>query len=400
MVFRASILSLALAAAAVTAASGQEVNLLALGEGATLASSPASYSTWPPHYILDDAPTSGWANATGKLTNNVFVIELPAAATLTAFEFDTAGIDGVGRGAKDVTVEVSSAAAAGYRTVLRATLSDKRDGQRFPAAERVAGSFVRLTVLNNHGDPEWTELMGLRGYGAKPQGQPIPNVSGIYKTNWNDFHVSQKGTALSGCYEYNEGVFEGTLEGRVAKLAWTQSDSTRGPAVFVFAPDGLSFRGYWWSDTDKGKPADGDWNGTRRAKDVGSCPHWTPSLSGELRKDLAATGRARLYGILFDLDSARLRTESLPTLDEVVRLLAAEPTWRVTIEGHTDSTGTGARNQTLSEQRAQSVKDYLTSKGVAGSRLASAGFGASKPVADNATELGRAQNRRVELVKK
>ena len=113
-----------------------------------------------------------------------------------------------------------------------------------------------------------------------------------------------------------------------------------------------------------------------------------------------ATGRARLYGILFDTDSAHLRPESLPTLDEVVRLLSGEPSWFLVIEGHTDSTGTAAHNQTLSEQRAGSVKGYLTGRGIAAARLTTAGFGQSKPVADNGTELGRAQNRRVELVKK
>ena len=112
-----------------------------------------------------------------------------------------------------------------------------------------------------------------------------------------------------------------------------------------------------------------------------------------------ASGRARLYGILFDVDSARLRGESLPTLDQVVRLLAGEPGWKITIEGHTDSTGTAPHNQVLSERRAAAVKDYLAGKGVAAARLASAGFGQSKPVADNATELGRARNRRVELVR-
>jgi outer membrane protein OmpA-like peptidoglycan-associated protein len=122
-------------------------------------------------------------------------------------------------------------------------------------------------------------------------------------------------------------------------------------------------------------------------------------VGGQLRKDLAAQGRARLYGILFDTDSARLKPESLPTLDEVVRLLKDEPSWSLVIEGHTDSTSTAAHNQTLSEQRAKSVQDYLTGKGIVAPRLSTVGFGQSKPVADNATELGRARNRRVELVR-
>jgi hypothetical protein len=68
--------------------------------------------------------------------------------------------------------------------------------------------------------------------------------------------------------------------------------------------------------------------------------------------------------------------------------------------GRTDSTGAAARNQTLSEPRAAAVEEYLVSKGVAVDRLTTVGFGASQPVADNGTELGRAQNRRVELVRK
>ena len=99
-------------------------------------------------------------------------------------------------------------------------------------------------------------------------------------------------------------------------------------------------------------------------------------IGGRVR--FTATGRARLYGILFDTDSAHLRPESLPTLDEVVRLLSGEPSWFLVIEGHTDSTGAHELNASLT----------------------TAGFGQSKPVADNGTELGRAQNRRVELVKK
>jgi outer membrane protein OmpA-like peptidoglycan-associated protein len=385
-----------LAAAAATA---QEVNLLALGEGALPVTEPPSYSGWPAVNVLDDAPGSGWASEQGRLTNNVFVFELAGAATLTAFEFDTAGIDTDASGAKDVTVEVSSAAKTGFQRVLQAALQDRKNAQRFPASAKVPGRFVRLTIANNHGSAEYTELMGFRGYGTRPPATSVPPLSGTYDTDYQAFHLRQQGTALAGCYESSEGVFEGAIEGRIAKLTWTET-SGRGPAVFVFAPDGKSFRGYWWHDTDKDRAAAGDWNGKRTTDQVGSCPHWTGSVSGELRKDLAATGRARLYGILFDTDSARLRGESLPTLDEVVRLLGTEPTWKLTIEGHTDSTGTLAHNQTLSEQRAASVKAYLVSKGIAAERLSSVGFGQSKPVADNATELGRAQNRRVELVRR
>jgi len=380
-------------------AAAQPVNLLALGEGTLPVVEAASYGGWPASNLLDDSPSSGWACEEGKTKSNVFVFEMPNAATLEAFEFDTAGIDGDNRGAKDVMVEVSASGKdAGFQKVLQATLADRRDNQRFAAQNKVLGRFVRLTIADNHGDPEWTELMGFRGYGVKPQPGTAVAINGTFHTNYNDFHLRQQGAALTGCYEYNEGLFDGTVEGRVMKLTWREGESN-GPAVFVFAPDGKSFRGYWWHGSDKGQPPSGTWDGTRSSDQVGSCPHWSGSLAGELEKEMKGSGRARLYGILFDTDSAKIRSESFATLDEVVKLLAAEPAWKITIEGHTDATGTAAHNQTLSEQRALSVKDYLVGKGVAAARLQTAGFGQTKPVADNATELGRAQNRRVELVR-
>ena len=85
---------------------------------------------------------------------------------------------------------------------------------------------------------------------------------------------------------------------------------------------------------------------------------------------------------------------------EVVKLLHNSPALRLGIEGHTDNTSTPAHNQQLSEARARAVVAALTAQGIAGSRLQAAGFGQSKPLADNATEAGRAKNRRVELVKR
>jgi OmpA-OmpF porin, OOP family len=358
-----------------TLAAPDGVNLLALGEGALTVESPESSSqAWGPISLLDDAPSSGWCSRKGRIINNVFLIEVPTEVTLTAFEFDTASTDGPRRAAKDIIVEVSSAHDSGFRKVLEASLAEKKDGQRFAAAEAVPSRFVRLTILNSHGDGDWTELMSFRGFGEKPPLQPSPAISGTYRTSdaniggaarMYDFHLRQQGGAFSGCYEFQQGVFDGTIEGRVVKLTWTQpGNQRRGPAVFVFTPDGRSFRGYWWYDTDKARAVDGDWTGSRVSNAVGSCPHWSGSVSGRLRSELSAAGRTRLYGVVFDVDSARLRNESLQTLDEVVRLLSTEPAWKITIEGHTDSTGTAAHNQVLSENRAAAVKAYLISKGI------------------------------------
>lgn len=379
----------------------EETNLLALGAGALPVVEPPSYGGWPVVNLLDDAPDSGWACEEGTTANNRFVFEVAAPSILRAFEFDTAGVDTDGSGAREVLVEVSSeSATAGFTAVLRAGLADRADRQRFAAQSLVEARFVRLTIVDNHGDASWTELMGFRGFGTQGPFVPLGDLSGTYNTDYSTFHLRQQGTALAGCYEYGEGVFEGSVEGRVMKLVWSEGADNTGPAVFVFAPDGKSFRGTWWHGTDKGRAPAGAWDGTKASNSVGGCPHWSGSVSGELRKGLLATGRARLYGILFDTDKATIRAESLPTLDEVAALLKGEPSWQLTIEGHTDSTGAAAHNQVLSEQRAAAVKNHLVSLGVDNGRISTTGFGASKPVADNGTELGRAQNRRVELVRR
>lgn len=105
-----------------------------------------------------------------------------------------------------------------------------------------------------------------------------------------------------------------------------------------------------------------------------------------------------LQGVHFDFDKASLRDESFAILDAAVSTLSTHGKIAVEVAGHTDSKGSDAYNQGLSERRAAVVKDYLVSKGISADRLTSKGYGESNPVADNATEEGRAKNRRTELI--
>lgn len=116
-----------------------------------------------------------------------------------------------------------------------------------------------------------------------------------------------------------------------------------------------------------------------------------------LEKTIAQTGSAAIYGIHFDTDSAKLRPDSTPALESVLGLIKNHPDSRWVIGGHTDNQGNSEHNQTLSQSRAASVINWLKGHGVDASRLAPQGFGASRPVADNATTNGRALNRRVEI---
>jgi OOP family OmpA-OmpF porin len=106
-----------------------------------------------------------------------------------------------------------------------------------------------------------------------------------------------------------------------------------------------------------------------------------------------------LEGVNFEFNKADLTSDSRTTLDSVAASLREWKEIKVEVAGHTDAIGSDAYNKTLSQRRADSVRKYLMSKGVDGARMTAKGYGESKPIADNGTDAGRAQNRRVELKK-
>ena len=113
--------------------------------------------------------------------------------------------------------------------------------------------------------------------------------------------------------------------------------------------------------------------------------------------EVTAAGTWLYKGVQFETNKADLKASSYPILDEIVAGLKAQPDLKAEIQGHTDDRGKRAYNQTLSEKRAQSVRQYLIDKGIAPDRLTAKGYGPDRPLASNATAEGRAQNRRVEL---
>jgi OOP family OmpA-OmpF porin len=110
-----------------------------------------------------------------------------------------------------------------------------------------------------------------------------------------------------------------------------------------------------------------------------------------------ATGCWIIKDLKFDYNNWDIKSKYHTGLDNAVHVFEVNPTMKVEIRGHTDSIGSDAFNQTLSEKRAQAVKDYLVSKGVDPNRLTVKGMGEADPVATNDTPEGRAQNRRVEF---
>ncbi len=119
------------------------------------------------------------------------------------------------------------------------------------------------------------------------------------------------------------------------------------------------------------------------------CPEVTQEVQKQLN-DYAKT-------ILFDTGKATIKPESVSTMVDIIQILKEYPSAKFTVEGHTDSVGSSSSNQRLSEARANSVRDFLINEGITPNRLSAIGFGEEKPIASNATRIGRKQNRRVEI---
>lgn len=119
------------------------------------------------------------------------------------------------------------------------------------------------------------------------------------------------------------------------------------------------------------------------------------TLVDKLTKD----GKIVTHGIMFDVNSARIQAQSMGTIGEIVKLMKGDPSLKLEVGGHTDATGDAAKNQTLSQARADAVKKLLVDQGVDAARLSTKGYGAAKPIDKNDTPEAKANNRRVEFTK-
>jgi OOP family OmpA-OmpF porin len=138
------------------------------------------------------------------------------------------------------------------------------------------------------------------------------------------------------------------------------------------------------------KPMDSDGDGV--TDDLDQCPNTPKGATVDARGCWTYAAK-----VMYDFDSAEIKSEAFPMLDEAVLILKKNPEIKVEIDGHTDNVGPAAYNMTLSERRAKSIMKYFVDHGVEAERLTIKGFGFTKPAASNDTKEGRAKNRRVEL---
>lgn len=378
-------------------------DLLGLASGALVVvkSTPAD-SNGDAWHMFDEDPLTGWTSDTGKF-NEPNVVELADRSVIRNVSFDFASVEYDGRIPRQVTLEMSDTSAKeGFQPIADLTIAqEQKDGVTFPVAAQVPGRWLRITVKSLSGTGGYAQIMELRAFGDRLTKTPPPKVTGTYKTaDHEDFlYLTQTGTQVTGCYSHGLAPLVGGMEGRLLKYSYQMPDNDSGPAIAIFSNDGSVFEGRWkMTGVAAEHPRLNPTEYRKESDQPGQCPN-AKKPEDQLASDLKRNGRVRLYGINFDSDSATIRDESKPALDLVASMLKTNPEFRITIEGHTDSTSTPQHNQELSESRANAVKAYLAGAGVDAARLTAAGFGATKPVASNDSALGRAENRRVELAK-
>jgi len=246
----------------------------------------------------------------------------------------------------------------------------------------------------------------------------VPRFPGYYLTAAR--HVDYEEVTFDLGYDRDGGVIEKTLGGRHWALDYAKKEKSRQPGIAEI------LRNYEnaFKKQGGGKVWGNDVRATYRMRANGGERYAAVNVFGEgesysliivepkavkqqieisaseMLSALEKDGFVALHGIEFDSGKDAVKAESEALLAEIATLLKDNAGLRLSIEGHTDNVGNAKANLALSKGRAESVRKWLAAKGIDAKRLSTAGFGDTKPIADNRTDAGRAQNRRVELVKK
>lgn len=288
---------------------------------------------------------------------------------MRSLTYQTPSPTGGGAGGTTTTV----AGGAGATTVPGATSTAPTAPQGLGLVSTVAGSAITLT--GNVATPEDKAALATEAtaaFGVGKVNDQVQAVGGAWdaagKLGFDGYRALVRATGprlRSGDLKLVGGTLEasGTAFSKEAAASLNQTLATLKAA---------------------GTPVNGGISDPQPAADAGA-------LQAELTDLL---GRS---GISFAPTSAVIDAKSKAVLDTAAQGILAGPAVQIEIGGHTDSTGPAAQNQALSLQRAQAVRTYLIQKGVPAARLTAIGYGATKPIADNATPAGRAQNRRIEF---
>lgn len=244
LVIVAALSTIAIPATAIGKASTSQ-DLLSFASGGRILSAPddtgMSQMDSSPLNLIDDSAATDWTGAAGEVS---FVFELSEMTELYRFSFDTGGLNRDAKASKDFVIEVSETSATkGFSEVLGGALKMAKNGQSFSfkPEERPTAQWVRLTLLGNHGD-DYQGFTGFHAYGQQlTEEATMPDLTGKYDgaSGWGRINLTDGEEGVSGCYEYQQGEFDGVVEGRVLKLSMHQrADGNRLTGLFQLMADG------------------------------------------------------------------------------------------------------------------------------------------------------------------
>lgn len=264
--------------------------------------------------------------------------------------------------------------------------------EAFEKMQKVEGKFTRIKYCY---PADRSSLEVMRNYQAALTKAGLSTIFACEKASCgNGFgdvmgnHIDAKGFSGEGDSDYWGAPFNyGRLEPRYLLASGKRTDGSIAYASVYVTPPTSGKLGGIYLEIVEPKAMEND--------------KVTVNLNaGDLAKGLAADGKIALYGIYFDSNKADVKSESKPQLAEMAKLLQQDATLKVYIVGHTDNQGAMARNLPLSQQRAEAVvKALVTDYKIAATRLSAKGIASYSPVATNDNDVGKAKNRRVELVK-
>lgn len=382
------------------------VDLLSMGAGAFPIRYDDATQRELARALLDGLPGYVWLDRspTGPEEPLVLIVELAATTVFDEFGVPPMSSFGCcsGTHVDQVTVEGSNTSPdVGYQRLVR--FRPRADEYRLEQFWGVEAEFpvrwVRIT-LEGRQDPDPDDYRGtsatdLIGLGTQEPRPDIPGeFSGIFLTGGgagggagNRIELIHEGSLVTGCRQSGGGVraVSGGVERGILKLTASDGIAT----LLVINSEG------WLRGNEIGRsygPIIGEPGG-----DPTPCSDPEGGPPNPVAEALDEGRVAILYGINFDVDSDALRPDAEPALKQILEALSERPGLAITIEGHTDSDGTDAHNLDLSKRRAESVAAWLKAGGIEASRLHPVGKGASEPIAENATDAGKAANRRVEI---
>lgn len=442
-----SVMGLLLASA--TTLQAQDVkNLAALKEGGHLVFFSSQYNDteWKAEHLIDGSADKGWAGQNKGAQSVIIAFKNNGLAEVHDVLINPYTKENSSTWAKDIEIQISTSYPfRDFRPIGKLTLRNEGTNQVFSFPQPTQARYVKIRFLSNYGgaymEAGEVQVMGK----LLPQAPPAPSYSNVA--------AAAKGAKIEKyTSQYDESTWAVTnLLAEDGNKQWA-GKSAGSQEVIIALPDAteitdISINNYskedpntWAKDvevevsstfsykgfTSVGKismPQIGDLHTISLQRPIAAKyvkvffrtnhggaymeaarvrVYKTDAVGGKpLAQQLAETGRAVVREIHFGFNSAEILPGSETVLAQITKVLQENPKLELIIEGHTDNVGGAPFNLELSRKRAEAVRRWLVDKGGIGEvRLTTVGYGLTRPVADNGTEEGRAQNRRVELVKK